>query len=32
MTAAELKWLLRVGLAATSLYVVLKKRPQRSES
>jgi hypothetical protein len=31
MSAAELKWLLRVGLAATSLYVVLKKRPPRSE-
>jgi hypothetical protein len=30
MSAAELKWLLRVGIAATSLYIVVKKRPRRS--
>jgi len=30
MKAAELKWLFRVGIAATSLYVVVKKRPRRS--
>jgi hypothetical protein len=29
--AAEVKWLLRVGIAAVSLYVVVKKRPPRSE-
>ena len=29
MSAAELRWLLRVGLAAVSLYVVVKKRPSR---
>jgi hypothetical protein len=31
MNAGELKWLLRVGIAATSLYIVVKKRPRRSE-
>jgi len=31
MNAAELKWLFRVGIAATSLYIVMKKRPQRSQ-
>jgi hypothetical protein len=30
MRAAQMKWLFRVGIAATSLYVVLKKRPKRS--
>jgi hypothetical protein len=30
VNAAELKWLFRVGLAAVSLYVAIKKRPQRS--
>jgi hypothetical protein len=31
MDAARFKWLLRVGIAATSLYVAVKKRPKRSE-
>jgi hypothetical protein len=31
MSAAELKWLFRVGIAATSLYIVVKKRPPRSQ-
>jgi len=30
MNAAELKWLFRVGIAATSLYLAIKKRPKRS--
>jgi hypothetical protein len=32
MKAAELKWLFRVGIAATSLYLAMKKRPKRSTS
>jgi hypothetical protein len=30
--AKQLAWLFRVGIAATSLYVVMKKRPKRESS
>jgi hypothetical protein len=30
MKAEETRWLLRLGLALTSLYIVLRNRPSRS--
>jgi hypothetical protein len=32
MSARKLVWIFKVGIAATSLYIVVKKRPKSSES